>query len=80
MKRSAGECCEGDVRGLDNFTSQEVCVLLSGNDGRGSEMNDCFEERLRSFDESRLEELDVMSTTDVEDILGARVPPPITSL
>ena len=42
-------------------------------------MNNYFEDKLRLLDERRLEELAVMSTTDVEDILGAQVALPDTS-
>ena len=43
-------------------------------------MNDYFEDKLRSLDESRPAELAVMSTTDVVDILRAQLPLPDTSL
>ena len=76
----AKKICEGEVIGLDLTTSQEARFLSSGSEGRGIEMNDYSEDKLRSLDESRLAELAIMSTTDVEDLLGARVPLPDTSL
>ena len=74
--RSARESFEGEVRSLDLTNSKKACLLSSGSEHRGSEMNDYFEDRLRLLDESRLAELAVISTLDVEDILGARVPLP----
>ena len=60
-------------------TAQDVCLLSNGSEDRGSDMNDYFEDRLRSMDESRLADLVVISTIHVEDIMEARVPLPDTT-
>ena len=50
-------CDEGRMEGLNPTTPQKKCLLFSANEVRVSNMNDYFEDRLRSFDENRLAEL-----------------------
>ena len=50
-------CDEGRMEGLNPTTPQKNCLLSSGNEVRGSNMIDYFEDRLRSFVENRLAEL-----------------------
>ena len=66
-------CGEGENEELNPTTSPEACLLSCGSKNWGSKMNDCFEDELQSLDEIRIAELALMSTRDVEDILGARV-------
>ena len=53
-----------------------MCPLSSGREVKGMEMNEYFVDKLRSLNGTRPAELAIMSTTDVEDILGAPIPIP----
>ena len=72
-------CDEGENEKLNLDTSQKACLLSSGSEDRATEMNDYFRDKLRSLDESRLAEVDVMARRDVEDNLAAPVKLPDTS-
>ena len=55
-------------------------MLSSGNGDKETDLNNYFEDKLRLLDKSRLAVLAVMSTRDVEDILGVQLPLPDISM
>ena len=71
-------CGGGDIEGLTK--PHENCLLASGSEDRSDDVNDFFEYKSWSLNESRLAELAIMSSRDVEDIPGARVYLPDTSV
>ena len=55
-------------------------MFFSGSENRAVDMNDSFVDKLWSLDKSRRGQFAVISTRNVENILGAQVPLPDNSV